>query len=514
MCYVQPAWSSHPLAIPESEIAWIGYRHANEVPLSLLPADTHSNQRMIGQPRKWLRNCSQSGPMVTTGNGQSDLGLGTHSTSKLVFALPDGAASLSTVVGLDPVAGDGGCVRCQIAEWDAAAKKSGRILWDSGILRGSDEPKVTGSINVQSLKSVVLITDAAHDDRPTGADPLDIRDDVCWLAPLVEIDPHHLRRPEAVAQTLPGLNAWEQQGNDWSRVSMGQRWNEAADRWETVLSIPAAAKLQMRRTTTISQACDVLEFATAVARNPTEQEFELKVNGEKQEWQTSEDREAMAIRHEKYVNPWIRRNNRFTESREELISDSLAYWWDLQAFRGREITLDLTISGGPRGVKLVWQDCSLRSAIGNLPAGGELPKIDVPLTEVKIIETSLSHNRYAQKDMMPYAGKYAQPIRFLGQQRTGGYGMVRNTQLGFELKSEYRTFVAVVGGCRHTSGALRVMVDGKVLWERAKLNALQPAELIEVSLPAGGKQLTLINGAEGIYESSAAWAEAGFITAK
>lgn len=58
------------------------------------------------------------------------------------------------------------------------------------------------------------------------------------------------------------------------------------------------------------------------------------------------------------------------------------------------------------------------------------------------------------------------------------------------------------------------MVDGKVLWECAKLNALQPAELIEVSLPEGGKQLTLINGAEGIYESSAAWAEAGFITAK
>ncbi|QDU27654.1 NPCBM/NEW2 domain protein [Anatilimnocola aggregata] len=514
MYYVQPAWSSHPIAIPESEIAWIGYRQSSEIPLSLLPAETHVNQRLIGKPQTWLRNRSHTGPMAASGRLESDLGLATHSISQIVFKLPAGAASLSTTVGLDRSAGNGGCVRCRIAEWDASARQPGTTLWDSGILQGSDGPKSTGAVNVQSLANIVLITDDAHDERPAGADPLDIRDAVCWLAPLVEIDPQYLRRPEAVAQSLPGLNVWQQQSEDWSRVSVGERWSEAADRWEAVLSIPANTKLQLRRTAKITSLGDVLEMVTAVSRNPTEQQLELRVNDQVVEWLTSEDREAMATRHEKYVQPWIRRNNRFSDMREELMSDTLAYWWDLQEFRGREVTLDLTLSAGSREVKLVWQDCSLRSAIGNLPASGELPKVDVKLTEATLAHSSLPHNRYAFRDLMPYRGKDAQPIRFLGQVRTGGYGMVRNSQLTFELKPEYRKFVAVVGSCYHTSGALRVMVDGKVLWERPKMNSLRPAELIELPLPADAKQLTLINGVDGIYESAAAWTDAGFIVAK
>ncbi|WP_425618674.1 NPCBM/NEW2 domain-containing protein [Anatilimnocola sp. NA78] len=514
MYYVQPAWSSHPVAIPEGEIAWIGYRATNEVPLSLLPATTLVNERLIGQPRPWLRNQSQAGPTVAAGESESDLGISAHATSTIIFTLPEGALSLSTIVGIDPISGKGGCVRCSITTWDTAVSKSGSALWESGTLQGSDGARATGPIDLRELNAVALVTDNAHDDRPAGADPLDIRDDVCWLAPLVEIDPLFLRRPEAVAQSLPGLGSWQQQGDDWSHVSISQRWNEAADRWESVLAIPADAKLQLRRQASISPACDVLEFATAVSRNPTEQEFELKVNGELQDWRTSEDREAMATRHEKYVGPWIRRNNRFSDSREEMISDALAYWWDLQAFRGQEVTLDLTISGGPRGVKLVWQDCSLRTAIGNLPASGELPKVDVKLTDVVFVESSHGGNRAPQKDMIHYSARNAVPIRFLGQMRTGGYGMTRNSHLVFELKPEYRTFIATVGGCRHSSGAMRVMVDGKVLWERQKVSALKPAELIELELPAGGKQLTLINGADGLYESSAAWADAGFVVVK
>ena len=55
------------------------------------------------------------------------------------------------------------------------------------------------------------------------------------------------------------------------------------------------------------------------------------------------------------------------------------------------------------------------------------------------------------------------------------------------------------------------MVDGQVLWEKARVNALAPAELIELPLPAGGKRLTLICGADGGYDSAAAWSDAGFV---
>jgi hypothetical protein len=512
MYYVQPAWSSNPVAVPEAEIAWVGYRRADEVPLSLLPAETAANSRLIGEPQEWLRNRSQTGPFVSRTRDESDLGLATHSDSQIVFALPAGAVSFSTIVGLDRVAGDGGCVRCSIADWDAAAKKPGKQLWDSGILVGSRSPKATGAVDVTGLKHIVLITGNAHDERPAGADPLDIRDDVCWLAPLVVVDPAQLRDDPAFAVALPGLNAWEKIGTAWQNTKIGHRWNEAADRWEAVLTVPEKEQLKLRRTATISSSNDVLELMTAVSQNPTEQQLELKVNGQILTWQTSEDRTAMATRHERYVGPWLRRNNRFTENKEDLISDSLAYWWDLQPYRGREVNLELTISGGNRPYHLVWHDASLRSGIGNLPADGELPKVDVPLTDLPIVETSGVRGRgEPRKDMLPYTGKYAEPIRFLGQIRTGGYGMIRNTYYTVELKPEYKKFVAVVGGVKLTSGHIRVMVDDQVLWEKGKVSALAPAELIELAIPPGSKRLTLLCGADGGYDSAAAWSDAGFV---
>jgi hypothetical protein len=68
-----------------------------------------------------------------------------------------------------------------------------------------------------------------------------------------------------------------------------------------------------------------------------------------------------------------------------------------------------------------------------------------------------------------------------------------------------------VGGVKLSSGPMRVMVDGQVLWEKNRVNALAPAELIELTLPAGGKRLTLLCGADGSYDSAAAWSDAGFV---
>jgi hypothetical protein len=512
MYYVQPAWSSHPIAIGEGEIAWIGYRRASEVPLSMLPATTENNARLVGQPRDWLRNRSQASQLVATNHAEADLGLATHATSTLVFTLPPGAGTFSTTVGLDRTAGSGGCVRCRIAAWNAETRELGAMLWDSGVLQGTDDAKSTGKLEVKSLQHLALITDNAHDDRPAGADPLDIRDDVCWLAPLIEMDPEHLKLPQTVAHALPGMASWQQPTGDWSGAKLGNRWNEIADRWEPVLTVPADARLVLKRRATISPLNDVMELVTAVSPNPTEQQFLLKVNGEPVDWRTSEDREAMAVRHEKYVRPWLRRSGRIRDSRDDILSDTLAYWWDLKAYRGREIELELTISGNGREIQLPWQNLSLRSAIANLPASGELPAIDVPLTSAEVGDGETPGIRPLLKDMIPYPGKGVAAIRFLGQVHSGGYGMLRNSTITIMLKPEYQKFVAVVGSCRHTSGAVRVLVDGKPLWERAKMSALQPAEWIEVDIPAGSKQLMLINGNEGLYESSIAWTHAGFVT--
>jgi hypothetical protein len=89
--------------------------------------------------------------------------------------------------------------------------------------------------------------------------------------------------------------------------------------------------------------------------------------------------------------------------------------------------------------------------------------------------------------------------------------MIRNTYYSVELKPEYKKFVAVVGGVKLSSGPLRVLVDDKVIWEKLKVSALAPAELIELPLPPGGKRLTLLCGSDGGYDSVAAWSDAGFV---
>ena len=420
---------------------------------------------------------------------------------------------LSTAVGLDRIAGEGGCVRCQIRAWDEARNQPGRALWDSVVFRGSDGLQSSGTVDVTSLPRIVLCTDDAHTNRPVGADPLDIRDDVCWLTPLVEFDLAHLKQPGFLAQALPGLDAWEQQGDAWSQSSLGHRWNESTDRWEAVLTVPPQTRLQLRTKAAISSASDVLELVTAISPNFAEQQFELRVDGERLEWQASEDRETMAIRHQKHLSKWLQKTNRFSNNYDDSISDSLAYWWDLQAYRGREVTLEFTIVGGGNSYQLPWQDFSLRSAIANLPADGELPRLDIPLTEAAIVGSNIYKGRGSPiKNMLPYSGKDMRPIEFLGQIHGGGYGMVRRSEFTFELKPDYRKFVAVVGGCRLITGPLQVAVDGKVIWEKAKVNALSPAELIELPLPDGARQMTLSVGAEGASDSAAAWANVGFMT--
>src|SRR5439155_9168259 len=102
-------------------------------------------------------------------------------------------------------------------------------------------------------------------------------------------------------------------------------------------------------------------------------------------------------------------------------------------------------------------------------------------------------------------------IRFLGQPFRGGYGLARDSSIKFGLLPEYRKFVAVVGCPEQVAGPVQVLIDDRVVWERAAISSLSPAEQIEVAIPAGAKRLTLQSGSESLYYGAAAFAEAGFL---
>jgi hypothetical protein len=509
--YCQPAWADGPLALPEPLVAWIGYRAANEAPLPMLPSETLANRRLISRPAPWLANRAAGGGLLASdersdsGGGLrvSDVGLVTHSHSEIAFDLPVAARTLEISVGIDRAAGGGGCVRCKVL----AEKSGGEVLWESGVFQSSDGVQETGLLDVAGLVRVVLVTEFAHDDRPAGADPLDIRDQVCWLDPLVRLDLEGSGQAERVLAVLAGVGDWHLAGDGWRDLAIASRWNATIACWEPVLSLPRDAELRLTRQFRVSRTADIVELLTACPLNLEEHDFELKANGKPLLWRNNADRSQLKA--------WVARYGR-SRSRDNddnsALTDRLAYWWDLSPFQGEQVDLELTIRGNRERSEIAWRGLSIRSAIGNLPES-ELPLApDIALTSLAPLKLASHSDRQRGvplKDAIP-TGKNGEPIRFLGQQFTGGYGMSRNSAISVEIPAGSKRFVALAGCCFQVAGPLQVLIDDRVVWERTVLTSLTPAEQLAIDIPPGAKTLTLQSGPEGSYYGFAAWANAGF----
>lgn len=532
--YLQPAWAEQPVAIPEQELAWCGYRGAREVPLSLLAARELANRRIIGPVEPWLLNQSANGSLLGLGRRESDLGISAHAHSEIAFALPAGAKTLELAVGLDRAVGGGGCVRCKVigegtgeggqgtggasSEFKVQGSKLAgsalttthhspltqhSVLWDSGVIQGSDGLKSTGKLEVSGLAGVVLVTEYAAAERPAGADPLDIRDQVVWLAPLVELEASAAYEASRVQAALAGVQDWELASGMWEKAEFAQRWNLLASGWDAVVSIPAGGELVLSRKVRVEVGADVLELLTSCPADLTEHDFSLTVDGTPVTFANNTDRQQL--------RQWVQRYGRLRARDEEddaRITDRLAYWWDLSPWRGREVELQLALKGRARKSEVAWRGLSIRSAIGNLPGGSEPRKPDVLLTALVPLETPGGRSQPV-KDALP-PSREGEPIRFLGQPFTGGYGFPRNSVIRLALQAEYAQFVCVVGCSWQTAGPVRVLIDERVAWERASIQSLLPAEQLEIAIPAGAKTLTLESG-DGNHYGIAAFANAGFV---
>ncbi len=181
--HLKPSWALGAITVPVERVWQRSYRAANEVPLSLLPA-TVLKQRSGLHHWPWRRNRNVRGEILQSGPLTVGLGVGTHPYSEIAFELPPGARRFITLVGLDHVVGEAGCARVMVYR-DAVA---GEPLFSSGFLRGAETPVLIGPLDVTHARHLILVTESAHDDRPPGADPLDIGDHVDWLMPMVFLE--------------------------------------------------------------------------------------------------------------------------------------------------------------------------------------------------------------------------------------------------------------------------------------------------------------------------------------
>ncbi len=199
-----------------------------EVPLSRIEPSRSVQHPILGRGWSWQADRNvQGGPLQ---NGAQDYawGLGVHATNQLWFELPDAVQAFRTHIGLDRTAGSGGCARGLVY----CNEPTGTPLYRSKHLIGSEESVDTDTLPLggpaAGQKSLVLVADAAADDHPPGADPLDIRDTLDWLEPLLLLDPAKLKADvgKRVRRLLPAWDGWDVRVEGDGRPRFQIEWDE------------------------------------------------------------------------------------------------------------------------------------------------------------------------------------------------------------------------------------------------------------------------------------------------
>jgi NPCBM/NEW2 domain len=223
---LQPAWCLEPIGFPHPQLRWWRFYWPHEVPLSLIEPLRTAQRSPLEGARAWQvdRNVKQQ-PLHSGGKLYAS-GFGMQSFTELEFELPATVRGFRALVGMDEQAARSGCGQGRVYI-DRTADKP---LWQSKVLVGSGEVTATGRLPLkgpaQGEKTLTLIAEAPTDDRPAGADPLNIRSFVDWLEPEVELDLDQLRAE--VQKVLPeSIPAWQ----GWTVSAPGGEFR-LADRWE------------------------------------------------------------------------------------------------------------------------------------------------------------------------------------------------------------------------------------------------------------------------------------------
>lgn len=205
--FVQPAWSLDPLWLRFRTIRnWLFFS-PTEVPLSRFAPLRTQHQPVFGSSFNWRIDQSALQTPLRSETQEFGWGWGVHGTTDLEFELPEITRAIRTRYGLDRTVSHGGCVNVQVLLNGDLTHVDHRHLVGNKFVGDSDWIERPAK---NTRNKVTFRTEMAHDDRPTGADPFDIRDTVNWYEPEVRLDPEGLNKEVANHNFVPmtGLNGW------------------------------------------------------------------------------------------------------------------------------------------------------------------------------------------------------------------------------------------------------------------------------------------------------------------
>jgi hypothetical protein len=221
--HLRPVWSPEAVRMQRRGVASFTFRDADEVPLSLLPAEEKRTGALPGGA--FQRNQTVDGGRLQLGAASDALGLTQHAPSELTVTLPAGARSFTALVGVMHGAG-AGCVKCRVHKDGVDGDK----LWESDFLRGGMEPVAVEIGDLKGAEKLVLVADMAHHGRPAGADPLDIRDDVVWLRPMVRLNRDTLPAAQRfLKHWVPAVSEWELAEGHGERLALRPAWDRSRE---------------------------------------------------------------------------------------------------------------------------------------------------------------------------------------------------------------------------------------------------------------------------------------------
>ncbi len=487
---VRPPWALESFPLYRDRIAWHTWWRYNEMPLSLLPVEwQRASQGLHAWPARL--NANVMGGNLRCQEAGAEVGLGTHSGTRGTFTLPPSSQKFSAWVGIDRAAGSGGCAIVKVYRDEV----KGDPLWQSGFLRGGEAPVRIGPLDLGGAKQLVLVTDWAHEGRPAGADPLDIRDYVDWIHPFVELDASKLPKTAAVLDNyVPELAGWQLPEKFWPRVELKPVW--AQEKWKVSFAIdPAGAdaniepvELTRRERITLNNARFIAGFGHDASQP---HHHKLIVLAEGQEIVSTLDSPPTSG-----TRPGLQ--GEFDE-REYSLTPHL----------GKEVTLTLRIERVERRAEpaagILWRPLELRPLIDNLPKTLEPLHPSAPLTS---LDLAASQPMLKRKAGETNAGE---PLTIRGYRLTSGFGVPAQASMTYKLTPSCHRFVAVVGlakGNREV-GPFTILIDGQPHWKLDRMfGRNSPGVQIDVPIPAGHETITFLVGGS---ECEAAWGNAGFL---
>ncbi len=230
---LQPAWSLDPLWVRHATVRLRQYSEPHEVPLTHIDVPDVAEASLSGDRWNCLFNANvRGGPLRINDQGYG-WGVGMHAWAELQIPLPPAVRSFRTLFGLDDVAGHGGCARAQVL---VSSANKPQMLFESEHLVGSAAVLDTGELELsttpdsQQPQTLILRADPAHEGRPAGADPLNIRDTLDWLHPRLTIEPERLQTLVAsrFRHAVPAWRGWRIEATGAVPIAFENHW-EATD---------------------------------------------------------------------------------------------------------------------------------------------------------------------------------------------------------------------------------------------------------------------------------------------